>query len=533
LQRGGTRAGGTCSTAAHAAAAFAGAASAGGEGLNETNILEAHRVTKTYPGVMALDRVDFDLRRGEVQALVGQNGAGKSTFVEIIAGSLRPDSGSISLDGRSFASLDPSRSIELGIQTVHQDNQLVDELTVAENIYLYALPRSAVGLLNYADCFRRAQELLSGLGVDINPRRKLASLTFIERKLVSIAKAFSRQARILILDEPTASLDEKGKNILFDIIRKNTSKGLSVIYISHNLGEIFEVCDRVTVFKDGKKVSTKSVRESDMNDVVLQMIGRASASLYSRTRQAVAAGGKQLQVVDYSREGVVDHVSFDVRSGEIFGIGGLVGAGRSELARMIFGLDRKDSGRLLYDGRDLTPRSPEDAIRKGIGYLTEDRKGDGLVLGRPISENLSYVRFAKSRSLVMNLGSEKTETGDLSRQLAIKTPSLAQLVVNLSGGNQQKVVLGKWLYAGAEVLIFDEPTVGVDVGAKSEIYRMMETLAAQGKIVLMISSDNPELIAVCDRVAVMRNGRLVSVLEGAQITEENILRYSMGVDEKE
>jgi ribose transport system ATP-binding protein len=501
--------------------------------VTDTNILEAHGVTKTYPGVLALDSVDFDLRRGEVQALVGQNGAGKSTFVEIIAGSLRPDSGTIELDGRSFASLDPSRSIELGIQTVHQENQLVDELSVAENIYLYALPRNAAGLLDYAGCFHRSQELLGGLGIDVNPRRKLVSLTFIERKLVSIAKSFSRQARILILDEPTASLDEKGKNILFDIIRRNTARGLSVIYISHNLGEIFEVCDRVTVFKDGKKVSTRSVKESDMGDVVRQMIGRSSATLYARTRAPVAAGGKELQVIDYSRAGVVDHVSFNVRSGEIFGIGGLVGAGRTELARMIFGLDARDTGRLVFEGRDITARSPEDAIRKGIGYLTEDRKGDGLVLGRPIFENVSYVRFAKSRSFLMNLGREKAETGDISRQLDIKTPSLTQFVVNLSGGNQQKVVLAKWLYAGSEVLIFDEPTVGVDVGAKGEIYRMMETLAAQGKVVLMISSDNPELIAVCDRVAVMRNGGLVSVLEGGQITEENILRYSMGVDEKE
>ncbi|HTZ51103.1 MAG TPA: sugar ABC transporter ATP-binding protein [Spirochaetia bacterium] len=497
------------------------------------DILEAHGITKRYPGVLALDAVDFDLRRGEVQALVGQNGAGKSTFVEIVAGSLRPDSGTILLEGKSFAALDPSRSIELGIQTVHQENQLVDELTVAENIYLYALPKNAAGLLDYAGCTRRAQELLGGLGIEVNPRRKLVSLTFIERKLVSIAKAFSRKARILILDEPTASLDEKGKDILFDIIRRNTEKGLSVIYISHNLGEIFEVCDRVTVFKDGRKVSTRAVKESDMGEVVRQMIGRASTTLYNRTRAAVAAGGRELSVEDFSRAGVVDHVSFRVRAGEIFGIGGLVGAGRTELARMMFGLDPKDSGRLVLDGRDLTARTPEDAIRKGIGYLTEDRKGDGLVLGRPIFENVSYVRFAKGRGFLMNLRREKTETGDLSRQLDIKTPSIGQLVVNLSGGNQQKVVLAKWLYAGAEVLIFDEPTVGVDVGAKGEIYRMMETLAAQGKVVLMISSDNPELIAVCDRIGVMRAGRLVGMLEGSQVTEENILRYSMGVDERE
>jgi ribose transport system ATP-binding protein len=501
--------------------------------VTETNILEARGVTKTYPGVRALDAVDFDLQYGEVQALVGQNGAGKSTFVEIVAGSLRPDSGHIMLENRSYTYLDPSRSIELGIQTVHQENQLVDELSVAENIYLYNLPRNRAGLLDYSDCVRNAEQLFNGLGIDLSPRRKLSGLTFIERKLVSIAKAFSRRARILILDEPTASLDENGKNILFDIIRSNTAKGLSVIYISHNLGEIFEVCDRVTVFKDGRKVSTRAVKEIDMGEVVRQMIGRSGSSVYTRTHPAGSHAGRELQVIDYSRAGVVDHVSFSVRSGEIFGVGGLVGAGRTELARMIFGLDPRDSGRLVYGGREVTPRSPEDAIRKGIGYLTEDRKGDGLVLGRPIFENVSLVRFAKSRSLLMNLAREKSETADISRQLDIKTPSLSQLVVNLSGGNQQKVVLAKWLYAGAEVLIIDEPTVGVDVGAKAEIYRMMETLAAQDKVIIMISSDNPELVAVCDRVAVMRDGRCVIVLAGSEITEENILRYSMGVDKEE
>jgi ABC-type sugar transport system ATPase subunit len=500
----------------------------------ETNVLEAFQITKTYPGVRALDSVDFDLRAGEAQALVGQNGAGKSTFIEIVAGSLRPDSGRIVLDGKSFAFLDPSQSIELGIQTVHQENQLVDELTVSENIYLYNLPRGSTGLLNYAACHKAAGELLESLGVRVSPRRKIAGLTFIEKKLVSIAKACSRKARILILDEPTASLDEKGRKILFDLIRQNVSRGLSVIYISHNIGEIFEVCDRVTVFKDGKKVSTQAVRETDMNGVVRQMIGRASTTLYTRERAAAGTAREEiLRVEGYTRAGVVDNVSFSVKSGEIFGIGGLVGAGRTELARMIFGLDPRDAGRLVYKGRDITPRSSEDAIRKGVGYLTEDRKGDGLVLIRPVSENVSLVRFAKGRSMVMNLAREKAETADISRKLEIKTPTVAQLVVNLSGGNQQKVVLAKWLYAGAEVLIFDEPTVGVDVGAKAEIYRMMEALAQEGKAVIMISSDTPELIAVCDRVAVMRGGRLVVILDGAEITEENILRHSMGVDERE
>jgi len=498
----------------------------------EGNILEAVQVSKSYPGVQALDRVDFDLRSGEIQALVGQNGAGKSTFIEIVAGSLRPDSGQIVLEGKSYSTLDPSQSIELGIQTVHQENQLVAELSVAENIYLYDLPKNRGGFVDYAGCRKAASALMRELGISIPSNRKASALTFIDKKLVSIAKACSRRAKVLILDEPTASLDKKGKKILFDIIRQGTRKGLSVIYISHNLGEIFEIADRVTVFKDGRKVATHAVAEVNMSSVIQEMIGRSSVSLYTREK-GKAAEGEKLEVLDYSRAGVVEHVSFDVRRGEIFGIAGLVGAGRTELARMIFGLDPRDSGRLVYRGKDITPSSPFDAIRKGIGFLTEDRKDSGLVLGRPLFENISLARFAASRGLWMNLARESSETGGMSRQLDIKTPSLAQRVINLSGGNQQKVVLGKWLYAGSEVLIFDEPTVGVDVGAKTEIYRMMDELARQGKTILMISSDNPELAAVCDRVGVMRDRRLVTILEGGQLTEEAILRYAMGVDEKE
>jgi ribose transport system ATP-binding protein len=502
--------------------------------LSNGNILEAIKVSKAYPGVQALDAVDFELRRGEVQALVGQNGAGKSTFIEIIAGSLRADSGQIVLEGSSYGQLDPSKSIELGVQTVHQENQLVEELSVAENIYLYDLPRTALGFIRYGDCERAAEALFEELGVAIPADEKLSRLTFIEKKLVSIAKACSRKAKILILDEPTASLDEHGKNILFDLIRRNTQKGLSVIYISHNLGEIFEVCDRVTVFKDGKLVATHAVNEVSMGDIVREMIGSTSTSLYTRTKMPPAGTERPaLEIQDFSRDGVVEHVSFGVRRGEIFGIAGLVGAGRTELARMIFGLDPRDSGRVLYEGADITPRDPYDAIQKGIGYLTEDRKDNGLMLGRPIYENISLARFAKSDSPVMDLPRERTETAEISRQLDVKTPSISQLVVNLSGGNQQKVVMAKWLYAGSEVLIFDEPTVGVDVGAKTEIYRMMENLAREGKIIIMISSDNPELIAVCDRVAVMRDKRLVTILEGDDITEVNVLGYSMGVEQKE
>lgn len=500
--------------------------------MAEDIVLKTIGLTKTYPGVRALDSVDFDLARGEVQALVGQNGAGKSTFIELIAGSLRPDSGSIIFEGAEFPWLDPSKSIELGIQTVHQENQLVDELTVAENIFLYNLPAGRSGFVDFRTCRKAADELLERLGIKVAAGKKLSHLSFIEKKLVSIAKACSRKAKILILDEPTASLDEQGRKILFDLIRHNAENGLSVIYISHNLSEIFEVCNRITVFKDGKKVGNHAACDIDISDLVQQMIGRSSTTLYNREKLS-GASETVLEVRDFSRRGVVDHISFDVRRGEIFGLGGLVGAGRTELARMIFGLDPKDSGTIVYNGKDITPRSPDDAIRKGIGYLTEDRKGDGLVLGRPIFENVSMARLAKSRAPVLGLAKEKTETGDMVSSLQVKTPSLRQYVVNLSGGNQQKVVLGKWLFAGSEVLIFDEPTVGVDIGAKAEIYRMIDALAREGKAVIMISSDNPELVAVCDRVGIMRDKKLVTILEGDQVTEVNIVRHSMGVGEEQ
>ncbi len=494
-------------------------------------ILSAEAVSKRYPGVQALDSVDFGLNRGEVHALVGQNGAGKSTFIEIIAGSVQPDSGRIHLGGKEYQTLDPSLSIDVGVQTVHQENQLVEELTVAENIFLYNLPETRLGFVNLSTCVEYADSLLADLGIDIKSHRKLNELTFVERKLVSVAKAFSRKAKILILDEPTASLDDNGKNVLFKIIRRFTEKGLSIIYISHNLGEIFEVCDRVTVFKDGKLVNTHLINEIDMNTIVQEMIGRESSTLYVRDMDTARDEGvEDLRIEDYHRAGVVEHVSFAVRGGEIFGLGGLVGSGRTELARMIFGLDGKESGKLYYKEKEITPENPNDAIRKGIGLLTEDRKDDGLVMGRPIFENISIVRFAKKkRNGWLQLREEQSQVEEISKKLDIKTPSVSQFVMNLSGGNQQKVVMAKWLFAESEVIIFDEPTVGVDVGSKSEIYRLIDELAAQGKVIIMISSDNPELISICDRVGIMRFGKLVTILEGNLITEENILKYALGV----
>jgi ribose transport system ATP-binding protein len=498
--------------------------------LDQNIVLQTRNISKGYPGVQALDNIDFELRYGEIQALVGQNGAGKSTFIEILAGSLSPDSGEIEIDESIYNRLDPSVSIELGIQTVHQENQLVEELSVAENIFLYNLPRTRFGFVNLATCIESADRLLEQLEINIPAEKKLTELTFVEKKLISIAKAFSRKAKILILDEPTASLDKKGRALLFDIVRKSAKMGLSVIYISHHLSEIFEICDRVTIFKDGLKIDTSEVKDTKMGSIVHKMIGKSTGSFSSHSGDGTFDPETEtLDIIDYTRGNVVNHVSFSVRKGEIFGLGGLVGAGRTELARMIFGLDKKDSGKLIFCGKEITPNSPSDAIQKGFGYLTEDRKDDGLFLVRPIFENISTVVFTKLKSLFMNLKDELRNTSEISQQLSIKTPSIQQYVINLSGGNQQKVVLAKWLHAQSEILIFDEPTVGIDIGSKSEIYNLMDNLAREGKIIIVISSDTPELVSISDRVGVMRYGELAEILEGDQITEEKILSLSMGV----
>jgi len=505
--------------------------------VETTNILEAKAISKSYIGVQALESIDFSLKRSEVHALIGKNGAGKSTFIEIIAGSIQPDSGQIVLDGKEYTQFDPSLSIELGIQTVHQENQLVDELTVAENIYLYNLPQTRLGFVNLPTCIEMADKLLQDdLGIKVKSSSKLSSLTFVEKKLVSIAKAFSRKAKILILDEPTASLDNSGIKVLFEIIRRYTERGLSTIYISHNLSEIFEICNWVTVLKDGRMTGSHNVGEIDMNTIVQEMIKKSSLTTSYGREQVERIKSKEkpgLEIKDYHSQGVVDHVSFSVHRGEIFGLGGLVGAGKTELARLIFGLDRKDSGKLLFEGKAITPTSPYDAISKGLGYLTEDRKESGLILMQPIFENISMVKLAKNKKARMiNLRQERYDTEMVANQLGIKTPSIEEKVINLSGGNQQKVVMAKWFFAESEITIFDDPTVGVDVESKGEIYKIINNLAREGKIIIIISSDNLELVAVCDRIGIMRFGKLVTILEGSQINEENIIKNSLGVSEK-
>lgn len=499
--------------------------------MAEGAILEAIQISKSYPGVQALEAVDFDLRQGEIQALVGQNGAGKSTFIEIVAGSLRPDSGRIVLEGRPFSALDPSQSIELGIQTVHQENQLVDELSVAENIYLYDLPKNRGGLLDYAGCRKAAAALLSELGIAIAANRKLTSLTFIEKKLVSIAKACSRKAKVLILDEPTASLDEKGKKVLFDIIRQGTRRGLSVIYISHNLGEIFEIADRVTVLRDGRHVCDAEVDNINEEFLISNMVGRKIGNIFGERAEGDRIGEVLFEARDLARRGCFQGVNLKVHRGEIVGLAGLVGAGRTELGRAIFGAEPAESGQLFLESRPLAVRSSRQAIRQGIGYLTEDRKSHGLYLDFDVKNNLvsNHLRDFCSRIGSLKPGKIEEFAEGSVRDFRISTPGVNQILGNLSGGNQQKVLVSAWFGIRPKFLIVDEPTRGVDVGARSDIYSTLREFARRGVGILLISSDLPEILGLSDRVYVMREGRIAGELSRDQASEQNVIGLATGV----
>jgi ribose transport system ATP-binding protein len=491
----------------------------------QREILGAVGITKTYPGVTALDNVDFDLYEGEVHCLVGKNGAGKSTLIEIIAGSINSDEGKLEIFDHEYEHLTPPHSMSLGIQTVHQTNQLIEGMTVAENIFIGDLKTTRARFFSMNDCVKATKEIFDFIDINLEPKKLVSGLSPVERKILCIARAFSQKVKILILDEPTASLDREVEDKLFKVIKNIKESGVGIIYISHNLGEIFTLGDRVTVFRDGRKIATHIIEEIDEKLVIDDMIGIKARKFHRESR---IVEDEKLEIRDYSREGCVHSVSFEVKRGEIFGIGGLVGSGRTELARLIFGVDRKDSGDLIYRGRNITPKSPAEAIEKGIGLLTENRRKDGLMVDAPIYENISLVKLIRSRIAFLKLSDERRETEHTAGQINIVTPSIKQIVKNLSGGNQQKVVFAKWIMANADILILDEPTMGIDVGSKAEIYALMNELSKQGKIIIMITSDNPELVSVSDRIGIMRKGSMVKILEDEDMTEANVLRYALG-----
>ncbi|MEW6229847.1 MAG: sugar ABC transporter ATP-binding protein [Bacillota bacterium] len=499
----------------------------GNSSMASQPLLAMQGITKTFPGVRALDRVDFELREGEVHALLGENGAGKSTVVKILSGSLSKDSGKIFLRGEEVAITSPSQARDLGIGMVYQELSLVPSLSVAENIFLGRWPRRRSGLVDWKEIHRRAQSELASLGLNLSPRCRVGSLSVAEQQLTEIAKVVSQKARILLLDEPTSALSENERKRLFSLIETLKRSGMSLIYISHRLAEVLEVADRITVLRDGRRVGTVPVSEAYEDQLVTMMVGRSLSEQFPKT--PVPAGEVMLHVANLNVPGRLHNVTFDVRKGEIVGIFGLMGSGRTTLARALFGLERLDSGEIHVNGVETAVVSPADAIRTGIGYLTEDRR-QGLVPCLSIPPNVTLSSLGEfSRFFLLRRKAEERTVARFVQDLRIRTPSLRQKVARLSGGNQQKVVLSKWLCRRSKIIVFDEPTRGIDVAGKSEVFQLMGRLAEQGVGILMISSELPELLGMCDRILVMHKGSLVGEFSASEATQEELLKSASGI----
>jgi len=494
-------------------------------------LLRMSGISKSFPGVRALDRVDLDLNASEVHALAGENGAGKSTLMKILAGVYRADEGEIWLRGEKVTGTGPRAMIDAGVSVIYQELNLVPYLSVAENIFLGREPRRPGGFIDWKRMWAEVKRLLEPFGLSLDPRVRVNTLGPAYQQVVEIAKALSLRSDILVMDEPTAALTGREVNRLFEVIRSLRRSGVSVIYISHRLQEIKQVADRVTVLRDGRRIVTAPVEGITVDEIVRHMVGRALTEQYPKDR--VEAGKEVLRVEGLSKRGVCTDVSFSLRRGEILGLAGLVGAGRTEIVELIYGAKRRDSGRIFVDGREVRIRSTRDAVHRGIALIPEERKKQGLVLGLSVLDNValaildlhSTAGFIRRRE-VTALVAQVTNT------VRVKTPSLGQLVRNLSGGNQQKVVLSKWFVRNCDVYIFDEPTRGIDVGAKVEIYRLMQELAARGAGIIMVSSDLIEVMNMSDRIAVVWNGRIVGQFARGEATDEQVMSYALGLHEQ-
>ncbi len=491
-------------------------------------VLQMRGITKTYPGVRALESVDLDVRAGEVHALIGENGAGKSTLMKVLAGAQPKDSGTITLSGDTVEMDSPQKAMDLGVSIIYQEFNLVPYLNAAENIYLGREPRAAVpGFVDFRTMYREAQQVIDRLGVPLDVRSPVNRLSVAQQQMVEIAKATSRRSKIIVMDEPSATLTEHELKSLFSLIRQLKAEGVAIIYISHRLDEVFEIADRVTVLRDGKRIDTREIGELTRDDIIKMMVGRELTQMIPKVPAPL--GDNVLEVRGLNRKGLLHDISLTVRKGEIVGLAGLVGAGRTELARAIFGADSIDSGQIILDGKPARVRSPQEAIKLGIGLVTEDRKGQGLVLGMVVRENITLANLgALTRFNFIMAGRERQVARDYVTSLTVKTPSIEQTVQNLSGGNQQKVVLAKWLFTESKLLIFDEPTRGIDVGAKTEIYQLMNDLAAKGVGILMISSELPEVLGMSDRIFVMHEGRIAGELPVSEATQERIMHLATG-----
>lgn len=493
-------------------------------------ILEMRGIAKDFPGVRALDSVDFDLREGEIHALLGENGAGKSTLIKVLGGIYQPDCGSILLNGDSCVIKSPRNARKLGIGIVHQELNLFPVLSIGDNVTAGDQP--AFGFLRFLNrkaIRAKTRGIMETFAIDLDPDTPVKNLSIAQQQVVEIVHALLLDIKVLILDEPTSALTGKETDFLFSTMRRLREAGMSIIYISHRLEEIFKIADRVTVLRDGALVGTRDLAAVSMESLIHMMVGRSFTDLYGQSSSKPLED--ILRVSGLCRKGKFRGVTFTLRRGEILGLAGLVGAGRTEVARAIFGADRLDEGRIELDGRPVQIKSPKMAMRMGIAYLTENRRLEGLFFGMNLRENVSVTHLRRfSRYGMMDRRSEAAETESYRERLRIQTPDIARNVSTLSGGNQQKVVLARWLAINPKVLIIDEPTRGIDVGAKAEIYALLRDLASRGMAILLISSELPEILGVSDRIAVMYEGRITGILAGPEATQEKIMALASGQD---
>jgi ribose transport system ATP-binding protein len=484
-------------------------------------------IGKEFPGVVALDDVNFTLLKGEVHVLLGENGAGKSTLVKIISGAYQKSAGGLFLDGDEIEIKNPRHAQHLGISIIYQEFNLIPELSAAENIFLGREFLLSPGVIDQKKVDKKAQSLLDDLGVTINARHLVGDLGVAQKQMVEVAKALSLDAKIIIMDEPTSALTNNEIAELFSTIKKLRASGVSIIYISHRLEELFEIGDRVTVLRDGKYIGTHHISRLKHHDLIRMMVDRELTEQYPKQKQQI--GDEILRIENLNRKGSLEDINFTISRGEILGVAGLLGSGRTELARVIFGADKIDSGMIYIDGKLQNVNNPKKAINLNIGYLTEDRKTEGLVLDLSVQSNVCLASLEQfSKFGVISVKKEVQAATKYVKDLRIKTPGLNQKVLFLSGGNQQKVVVSKWLCSNAKVLIFDEPTRGIDVGSKVEIYQLMNRLTASGVGILMISSELPEILGMSDRVMIMREGSIAGIYNTDGITQEKILQHALG-----
>ena len=488
-------------------------------------VLSMRGIDKRFPGVHALKGVDFSVRAGEICGLVGENGAGKSTLVKILAGAYTRDAGEIRVGNEAIELASPHEMIRRGVAVIYQEPSLAVHLSTAENIFMGRLPKTRLGTIDWRQLDRDTLRVSEELGLDLEPRLLVRRLSVARRQMVEIAKALSREARLIVLDEPSAVLGDSELHGLFQVMRRLASRGVAFIYISHRLNEVFQITDRVTVMKDGRVVTSADTTDLTTEALVRLMVGRDLAE--ERIERHPHSEEVALQVRGLRREGLLHGIDFQVRVGEILGIAGLAGAGRTEVLRAVHGADPNDGGEFHVMGRKVEIRSPQDAIALGIGLLTEDRKDDGLLLAQSVAFNTTITHLRPlTRHGVIDGSRERRVVEDYIRRLEVRTPGINAHVRNLSGGNQQKVIFAKWLHADCRILLVDEPTRGVDVGAKREIWQLLSDLAARGVAIVMVSSELPEILAISDRVLVMREGRVTAELHRSEASEERIMRHA-------